>query len=204
VSGGDVRAFFALELPEPVRHAAAAVAGWLRDQPGGRGVRWVRAESLHVTLRFLGNVAPARIHSLAAAAAHAAAGCAPFELAIGALRAFPSERRPRVVALDLEPEAPLAALAAALERAVVAEGFAAEPRPFRAHLTLGRVQGRRGPRLADAPAVAPERFAVRDFVLMQSRLGPGGSTYTPLERIALGGGAHPASETIESTKERET
>jgi 2'-5' RNA ligase len=138
-SGDAVRAFFAIELGEPARRAAAEVARRLREAPGGDGVRWVRPEALHVTLRFLGDIAPAQVAPLARRAAGELAALAPFALRLGPAALFPTPRRPRVVALDLAPEAPLTALAAALERAVVAEGFAPEPRAFRAHLTLGRV-----------------------------------------------------------------
>jgi RNA 2',3'-cyclic 3'-phosphodiesterase len=201
VNADEVRAFFAVELSEPARRAAAEVASWLRDQPGGRDVRWVRAEGLHVTLRFLGNVPTSRIGPLTAAAARAARSHAPFTLRLGEVHGFPSARRPRVVALSLEPGAPLATLAAAVESAVVAEGWPPEPRAFRAHVTLGRIQGRRPPRLEEVPVPACAPFEVRELVLLRSRLGPGGSTYIPLERIALGGNGHPASESTESREE---
>jgi 2'-5' RNA ligase len=89
--------------------------------------------------------------------------------------------------LGLAPEAPLAALAAALERAARAAGFAPEERSFKAHLTLGRVVGRRAPSLEGVASPEPAPFPVSEIVLFRSVLGPGGSTYTPLERIALGG-----------------
>ena len=111
-------------------------------------------------------------------------GVEPFELGLGPAGLFPSARRPRVVALEVVPEEPLAGLAVAVERGVVAAGFPAEPRRFRAHLTLGRVRGRRFPPTQElAPAPAP--FAVREAVLFRSELGRGGSRYTPLERIPL-------------------
>jgi 2'-5' RNA ligase len=194
-----LRAFFAIELGEPARRAAAAVARRLREAPGGDGVRWVRPEALHVTLRFLGDVAAAQTAPLARRAAGELAALAPFALHLGPAALFPTPRRPRVVALGLEPEAPLAALAAALERAVVAEGFAPEPRAFRAHLTLGRVRDRRFPAVA-AVAVPAEAIAVEEAVLFRSELRPKGSRYTPLERVRLGsapGAAathHPQSE----------
>jgi 2'-5' RNA ligase len=181
-----VRAFFAIELGEPARRAAADVARRLRASPGGDGVRWVRPEALHVTLRFLGDVEPARVAPLAGRAARDLAAFRPFVLRLGPAELFPTPSRPRVVALGLEPAVALAELAAAVERAVVAEGFAPEPRPFRAHLTLGRVRDRRFPSVAALEVPAAE-VAVEEAVLFQSELSPEGSRYTPLGRMPLGG-----------------
>jgi 2'-5' RNA ligase len=181
------RAFFAVEVGEAARREAARLAGMLREAPGGDGVRWVRPEAYHLTVRFLGEIEPAAAGDLAARAAGEVAALAPFEVHLAGPGAFPSPRRARVIVLGLAPEEPLAALAAALERAVVAAGFEPETRSFKAHLTLGRVAGRRAPSLEGVAAPAAAPFSVSEVVLFRSVLGPGGSTYTPLERIALGG-----------------
>jgi 2'-5' RNA ligase len=192
-AGGAIRAFFAIELGESARRAAAGVARRLREGPGGDGVRWVRPEALHVTLRFLGDVDPARVAPLASRAARELAALRPFALRLGKAELFPTPSRPRVVALGLEPAAPLAELAGAVERAVVAEGFAPEERPFRAHLTLGRVRGPRFPSVTALEVPAAE-IAVEEAVLFESELSASGSRYTPLERLSLGGGPvhHPS------------
>jgi 2'-5' RNA ligase len=185
-----IRAFVAIDLDAEARRAAA---GWLAQLRAGSdvsAVRWVRPEALHVTLRFLGNVAASRVEAIARAVGAEVARIAPFELALGTPKLFPSPRRPRVVALELEPEAPLAELAAAVERGVVAAGFEAEARRFRAHLTLGRIRGDRAPALGAASAPAA-RFRVGEAVLFRSDLSPSGSRYTPLERMPLGGTVHP-------------
>jgi 2'-5' RNA ligase len=184
-----IRAFLAIDLSDEARAAAAELVRRLRGRAGSERVRWVRPENLHVTLRFLGDVDPARTREIAARVRGEVDGIAPFELRLGALHAFPSERRARVVALAVEPEPELAALAAAVERGVVAAGFEPERRPFNGHLTLGRVRGRRTPLLrggCEAPS-----FAVDAFVLFRSEATPAGSHYTPLERFALGGSASP-------------
>ncbi len=191
-SDGPIRAFFAIELGESARRAAAELARSLREARGGDGVRWVRPEALHVTLRFLGDIDPARAAPLASRARLEVARLWPFALRLGPAELFPTPRRPRVVALGLEPAAPLEELAGAVERAVVAEGFAPEERGFRAHLTLGRVRDRRFPSVAGAKLPAGE-FAVEEAVLFRSELSPAGSRYTPLQRIPLAGASihHP-------------
>jgi len=180
-----IRAFFAIELGPDARRAAAAVARRLREDPGGDGVRWVRPEALHVTLHFLGEIDSTRAAPLARRASLELAALLPFALHLGPAGLFPSPRRPRVVVLGLEPTAPLVKLAAAVERAVVAEGFPPEERPFRPHLTLGRVRERRFPSVA-ALAVPAAEFAVEEAVLFRSELSPAGSRYTPIERVPLG------------------
>jgi 2'-5' RNA ligase len=182
-----LRAFFAIELAEPARRAAADVVAVLRARPGGDAVRWVRPENLHVTLRFLGEIAPALQAPLAAQVRAQTAALAPFALQLGGLASFPPARRPRVLVLELAPGEPLAALASAVERGVVAAGFAPEPRPFRGHLTLGRMRERGAPPSLAALAVPPVVFDVTESVLFASELHPSGSRYTPLERVPLGG-----------------
>jgi 2'-5' RNA ligase len=181
-----IRAFFAVDLDEATRAAAADVVRALRREPGADGVRWVRPEALHVTLRFLGAVEPTRLRSLAHGVAGEVAELSPFALRLGAVQLFPSSRRPRVVGLEVAPADQLDALAAAVERGVQAQGFAAEKRPFRPHLTLGRIQGR-GARAPRTPATPVEAACeVAEVVLFRSDLHRSGARYTPLERVLLG------------------
>jgi len=189
-----LRTFFAVELGDAARAAAGDVVRALRRFPSADGVRWVRGEALHVTLRFLGPTAPAAIPALVHAVGARVAALPAFTLSLGALQLFPSPRRPRVVALHVEPEAPLAALAGAVEAGVVAAGFAPEARAFRAHLTLGRVRDGDAPPADAAPPPPPSPFPVREAVLFESRLGAGGSTYLPLARLPLGGSDHPQDD----------
>jgi 2'-5' RNA ligase len=200
--GAKIRVFFAVELDAAPRRAAAAWMHALRARSGGAGVRWVREENLHVTLRFLGNIAPEAAPELVRLVGVETAALEPFRLQLGAGRLFPSERRPRVIALELEPHGPLSALAGAVERGVVAAGFAAEARPFNAHLTLGRVKGKdRAARHIDVTAPDtvmddPGDMAqdVRQIVLFRSELHRSGAKYTPLERVPVGvpgGSDHP-------------
>jgi 2'-5' RNA ligase len=184
-----LRLFIALELGAAARARATRLIDALRASAGGGSVRWARAESLHVTLRFLGATDPERVSDLAREVGAATRGVAPFALSLGSVELFPSPRRPRVVALGLAPEAPLGALAAAVERGVVAAGFPSEPRPFRPHLTLGRTREHRRVALAadvTASVTAPgDAWDVVETVLFRSDLAPSGARYTPLARVPL-------------------
>jgi len=184
----------ATEIGDEARQVAASWIDRLRREPWGDAVRWTRAEALHVTLRFLGATQEDRVRPLATALRRETAAFAPFAVQLSALAGFPHARRPRVIVLELddEPTGALAELAAAAERAAVAAGFAPETRPFRAHLTLGRRhQQRRLLRFPDGERAEAAPFPVDSVVLFRSQLSSAGSTYTPLERIALGGVASP-------------
>jgi 2'-5' RNA ligase len=190
------RSFIAVPLDEPVRRFAEERIRALRERIGGDSVRWVRPENLHVTLRFLGNIERRAVPNLVAAVREETAESASFSARIGGLRTFPPSKRPRVVVLDVGPETALAGLAAAVERAVRRAGFDAEERPFRPHLTLGRVarRSRRAPAAnfpdtADLEASEGMSFEVTESVLFQSELLSSGARYTALERFPLRAGA---------------
>lgn len=191
--GGRLRTFFALAIGGPALAEAARSLEALRRTPAGDALRFVRPEGLHVTLRFVGAIDREAVAPLAAAVGLEVSAWSPFPLQLGALGLFPSARRPRVVSLGVEPEAPLAGLAAAVERGVVAAGFAPESRSFRPHLTLARVrEGRRIDPAVLATKIEPLRFEAREVVLFESHPGEGGSIYTALERLELRG---PVSQT---------
>lgn len=184
--GSLVRSFVALPLPEPVRVACAARVVDLAGSPGGEGVRWVRSEGYHVTLRFLGNVAAEALPELGERLTDAVAEREPFALSLGAPFLFPKGRGAKVVALGLTPEEPLTELVACVERAVVACGFPPEARGFHAHLTLGRIRNRRVPALEEVPAPAAPDWRVSEVVLYRSDLTADGARYAPLTRCSLG------------------
>jgi 2'-5' RNA ligase len=187
--GVRFRCFFAVDLADEVRRAVVTARRELEG--AGAEVRWSRPESLHVTLKFLGDVEAERIAAVAAAAESVVSGEAPFVMRAVGMGGFPSLERPRVLWAGLEAAA-LARLATALDAALAGLGLAAKEEPFRPHLTLGRVRSLRrfGPLRA-----ALERMGKRDFgvsrvdriVLYRSHLQPGGSVYEQLASLALAG-----------------
>jgi len=189
-----VRAFFAIDLDERARSAAAEFTDEWRARPGGDAVRWVRAENLHVTLRFLGDIDCDRITRLAGCVREQITALSPFRLQLGGARLFPSKRRPLIVALGVGPAEPLAELAAAVERGVVAAGFDPESRPFDAHLTLGRIRKKRFPLVTGEVTTGGESCPVNEVVLFKSELQSSGAHYTPIERAPLGGEPSPQSK----------
>jgi RNA 2',3'-cyclic 3'-phosphodiesterase len=178
------RLFVALELPEPARESLATWArGMLADD---EALRLVAADTLHVTLVFLGGRDERLVDDIAATVRSALDGLSAPELAPRALAGLPA-RAPRVLAIDLEDRAGRAgALQGAVEEALVAAGVhQAERRAFRPHVTVARVRkGRRAPsgRFPEPPG---RPFVATDVVLFRSDLSPAGARYTALARASL-------------------
>ncbi len=125
-----MRLFVAIALPEAPR---AAVAGLMRTLPVGR---WPEPETLHLTLAFLGEVAPARVEAVADALE--AIRAAPVEIALGAPATFDGAD-PRVVVLPPQDEAPLVALNRKIRGALHAAGVTAPRETYRPHVTIARL-----------------------------------------------------------------
>lgn len=185
-----MRLFLAITLPDELQAAIARALAPARE--AAPAVRWVRDGLLHLTIKFLGERPEREVAPIAAAARTALAGVAPFDVTVGKTGAFPNFRSPRVVWLDMYPAAPLAAVARRLDAALAPLGLAPEARPFRAHVTLGRVAGipsdqRRALERTLRAVHGSWPLAVRDVRLMQSTLGRGGPVYEVLDRLALEG-----------------
>jgi len=176
-----VRTFVALELGEDVRRRIGDLASGLR--PTLPGVRWVRPEGCHLTLRFLGDATPEQVERLQETLEGIAAASPVSDAAIRGLGVFPERGQPRVLWLGLTVDPSVRALQAACERVAVGAGFAPERRTFEPHLTIGR--WRDGSRRPDLPAADLGSAPLDTLTLFRSELRPGGSLYTPLRRLAL-------------------
>lgn len=179
---GTVRAFVALELDERLRTSMAELQARLRPRLGG--IRLARPESLHLTLRFLGDASPFQLSSLRPRLEEATAACPPSEARAASLGTFPERGSPRVLWLGLDVQEAVLDLQKACERAARAAGFPPEERPFRAHLTLGRWRDR-APR-PDLPPVDLGLTRLETLTLFRSELRPGGAAHTALARYRLG------------------
>ena len=147
---------------------------------------------MHLTLRFLGPTLDDRIEAARVAVRSAAALARPFDVTIGGAGTFPNETRPRALWLGLRAGASeLADLAAVVDGALVAVGWPAETRPFRAHLTLARADGvpaggRIAAHLVEAAAGLRIACPVDRIGLFESLTGGGPARYAPIELRNLG------------------
>jgi len=174
-----VRAFLAIPLPAPLREALAAAG---REVPG---LRAQHPDTLHLTVRFLGEIGDPG--PFAEAAAAVAARHAPFTLHLKGIGAFPDARRPRVVWVGLSAGvAEAVALAADVEDAVVALGLPRERRPFTAHITLGRFRGRPPRPLEPDPGRDFRPAPAERLVLYRTTLLPQGARHEAVAEVSLG------------------
>ncbi|HEY2823933.1 MAG TPA: RNA 2',3'-cyclic phosphodiesterase [Gemmatimonadales bacterium] len=176
-----MRLFVAVNFPEPLRAALWDAALPLRQRR--YPVKWVGPESLHLTVKFLGAVDEARERAVTGALADATRGVKAFHLGLEGFGAFPSADQPRVVWAGCDAAPPLELLHHDVERLMAAQGFPVEGRPFRPHVTLGRV--RDGATAREFEALASQladlsfrgEAMVSSVDLMQSTLSPAGSVY---------------------------
>lgn len=193
-SRGPLRLFIAIPISAEAKRALDTLIRGLAVQAPG-GVRWVRPEGIHLTVKFLGDVEPTLVNPIAEAMGRAAAGGSPFRLQLSGLGMFPSERRPRVlwagVVGDLEA---LEALQGRMEAEMSALSFPRENRPFSPHLTLGRVrQGtsegmrRRVSAALLSTSLEPTGpWQVETLHLMLSDPAPEGAIYSALAWVPVG------------------
>jgi 2'-5' RNA ligase len=187
-----MRLFVALEIPAAVRDNLAAQMGELRDlsaQVADSCPRWVRPENLHVTLKFIGEVPPAKLEGIrhALAAIHSDT---PMDLHFRGLGFFPNEQFPRVLWAGIEAAANLPSLAANIESALETQGIARDNRAFTPHLTLARFEppGTHEKLRAMIQQNSKREFGslqAHEFHLIESKLKPAGAEYTHLASFPI-------------------
>ncbi len=191
----SIRAFIAVELDPKIQQALGKAIARLEAAEGGGLVRWLSPESIHLTLKFLGDIDPSSVRAVSRVLDRAAAAHAPFYVALGELGCFPNRRHARVFWVGVEDsQGCLQALVESLEDALTRLGFEREARPFTGHLTLGRVR-REAPRARVAPLARESlldlthklTLHVDALSLMQSDLTPSGAIYSRLHRAKLMG-----------------
>jgi 2'-5' RNA ligase len=200
------RLFVAAWLPPEAADEAAEVVERLRA--GGAEARWVPPGNLHVTLRFLGDVDGETAAAVADALPEVVRGFAPFPLRLAGLGTFPPRGEPRVAWIGVDAGAEeLGRLAVRTERALLQAGVLSspEPRPFRAHVTIGRPLrpgglGRWQGLLGDT-AFRGGTHVLREVRLVESRLSPRGAEYAPVARFPLDG-ERPAGATFKGGSSR--
>lgn len=185
-----MRLFVGIGLPEECREAIVRAISPLRERAGP--VSWTRAENLHLTLKFLGEVPGERVEELGGWMAEAARDIPPFDLLLEGAGGFPSMSSPRILWVGIrEPLDPVRKLHQNMENVLSAAGFPREGRPYHPHVTVGRVRQRLPAGWAEriAAALSGKRFGIaqaRSYRLYESRLSPAGSAYVVLRDVPFG------------------
>ena len=188
-----VRVFVAIELPGNVKRGLGSIIEGLR-QRSHTPAKWVSADAIHLTLKFLGEIPGSRVEEVKKALTTACLGTPPMHLEIDALGGFPDTAQPRVVWAGLSGDTEvLSRLAARVDLALAELGYARESRPFVPHLTVSRVrpeasrQARSELGAAILATALPEglSFDAAAVSLMRSQLRPQGALYTQLSHTPL-------------------
>ncbi|HEV2617688.1 MAG TPA: RNA 2',3'-cyclic phosphodiesterase [Candidatus Acidoferrales bacterium] len=177
-----MRLFVALDVPDETRRALDETVR--QFEAICRGARWTRAESVHVTLKFIGHVEETMLPAIKESLSKVKSK-APLEIAFGQFGFFPNERRPRVLWLGIEPGPILAVLASQIASTLEAIGIPREERDFKPHLTLARFKTEEGlAKLRQMVAsLANQSFGctvATEFHLYESMLNPRGAVHTKL------------------------
>ncbi|MBF0509197.1 MAG: RNA 2',3'-cyclic phosphodiesterase [Deltaproteobacteria bacterium] len=184
-----IRSFIAIELPHEVKELIFQAQSRLKG--AGAGVKWVNVRAMHLTLKFLGNVADDLPEKLAHSFSGQFGLTAPLNLQVAGTGFFPNDRRPRVVWVGLRGDLePLGRAWQQLDQGLATFDFEPETRPFNPHVTLGRVKDnlnldllvKRVRALAD---FSTPSFLVDKMYVFQSDLKPTGAVYTKLSEIKL-------------------
>ena len=188
-----MRCFIAVELPLEAKSALDCLQTELK-----RGqqsfVKWVRADNIHITLKFLGSTPVEAIKDIVQSLTKVANSSEPFHLELGGLGCFPNWNRPQVIWVGLGGEVErLANLQKEVDLAMHTLGFAQESRAFVPHLTLARIKGGSqedikffGERVSATEFAKGVPIDVDELSLMESKLTPSGPLYNQLALAQLG------------------
>ena len=190
----EIRSFIAIELPEEAKEGLAGLRNKL-EKDEHKFIKWVEPGSIHLTLKFLGNILSRQVTEVVVAMEGAAQGSPPFHLEISGMGAFPNLKQPRVFWVGISGELDkLSKLQQNIDSALVPLGFTKEDRPFVPHLTLARIRQGASPgeRRTFGELVGASSFedkycvAVDAINLMRSQLTPAGAIYSRLSLLGLG------------------
>ncbi len=178
-----IRTFIATPIPDSLRDVLSDTIFRLRALYPQ--VRWVRPESIHLTLKFLGNIAEDMVDGIARGLDDIVCDYPCIDLSLKGLGVFPNKRRPRVIWVGFQGDIDvLEDMALRLDRTCADFGIKMESRPFSAHLTLGRLKR---PTMIDLDLDIEEvDFSAREVFLYKSELLRGGARYTILHKSYLG------------------
>jgi 2'-5' RNA ligase len=180
-----IRAFFAIELPLLAKKSVASFISELQKQIHAHSICWIQPENLHITLQFLAEVRMADVPKLVENAEVACKNLQGFELELQHAELFPDQHHPKVISMAIAPQQTLSRFSTVLGQAIQASGYKIETRPFRGHITIGRIQSRDDVIVLPNQMLMTETFIINEVTLFQSRPDNKGSRYTVLAKIQL-------------------
>jgi len=187
-----MRTFIAVELPEDIKRAIISVQDKLKAS--GADVKWVPAQNIHLTLKFLGEIDQDIFEKISLIMEGTAGGTPPFEADIVSVGAFPKISYPRVIWIGIGlGDDKLQPIVKTLEEKIQELGIPKEERAFASHITIGRVRSNSGKeklvetlnKLEGCFNGERPRFKINKITLFRSYLSPKGPTYEILKEAIL-------------------
>jgi 2'-5' RNA ligase len=188
----NIRAFLAIDPPEDILQAMSRLQEKLKREISWR-ISWTKPQGQHLTLKFFGDISTEDVKNICSAVQNRITSEPSLNFKIEKLGVFPGARRPLVIWCGVTGDVEnLSVLQRKLDSDFAGIGFPSENRPFRAHLTLGRIKDPSGltgisEALTKYNAFAAGEFSCKELILFQSRLTPQGAIYTKLAEFALSG-----------------
>ena len=193
-----IRTFVAIFPPPEVRKALFLAA---QNLPTSKDFRLVAQEKIHLTLKFLGDVAEDELDNVKQALQPISESHDPFEVSTSAFGAFPSEKKARILWAGIEAGSKnLRTMAEDVENLLAPAGFERETRPYLPHLTLGRTRSRQTKLPTPEPSPPPLRFTVSGIDLVKSAPGPNGVTYSVLATYPFASSQQVSTSAIKKLK----
>lgn len=185
-----IRTFVCIDIPQSIQARIEKLQSQ-RLHPTAQ-ISWVKPANIHLTLKFLGDVAQSKILGVNTAVNRAVASFGPFQITVGSTGCFPSPRQPSILWIGISPVADdLQRLRDAIEEELARQGFGRENRKFKPHLTIARIRNpRNAAEVTEAfltQGFADESFQASEVIVMRSQLSPKGAIYTPQAVIPLQG-----------------
>lgn len=183
-----VRAFIAIELPSIIAKSLEEIQDNLKDT--ANKITWVKPDNIHLTMKFLGNIETDKAHAIEKILKNIVSQISIGKLSVKGVGAFPTINNPRVIWVGVEDDKNLLNIYTQLEEGLAGLGFKKEERPFKPHLTLGRIKflkDKKGlkERLEKFADIKLASFIVDSLILFKSELTPEGSLYTKLKEVKL-------------------
>lgn len=182
MNDSNIRCFIAIPIAQEIKEELISLQEQLKKAEAQ--VKWVKPDSIHLTLKFMGNVPRNKIISVTKIIKEIAHKKEWFEISLDTLGAFPSIKKPRVIWVGLrDPQKRMKQLAQELDRRLFSIGLPKEEKEFVPHLTLGRVKkldnrDKLVEIMSSLKVVFAGKMLVTKINLMKSQLTPAGPIYS--------------------------
>jgi len=184
-----MRLFYAIELSSSMQEALHRAQKALSHLPGN--ISWTKKENIHLTIKFLGDTEDKKIPALKRALDTIAKQSQTFSISLDQLSAFPNTQKPRIIWCGVKNEGDIIpVIAKQLDKRLTRLGYKKAERPFRAHVTIGRVRhpikrSNYKQALSDFSLDTKLAYTVNKLSLIKSKLTSAGSVYSPVHRAFL-------------------